>query len=145
MVNGFIAEYIEYVKIIGIGLIGGLLGLLERRRIPRDDIVGWKKVVSFLSATLSSIFVCWLAYEFALIVFGNTRAALAVGGYFAWQGAEWTRSKINKLLDNKFIGKSNDFYYRDYSYGGDYPYVEQNKTVEEELKEMNEHSGRAER
>ncbi|WP_297945505.1 phage holin family protein [uncultured Campylobacter sp.] len=58
-------------------------------------------IVAFLSGFLSSITLCYFGSEFTLFMTGNTRFGLAVGGFFAWVGADAVKNWAEKFVCSK--------------------------------------------
>lgn len=104
-----------------IGIAGGILGG-DVKNVSMNRVKGWRWWVATGFASASSVFTCLIVFLIAHPITGSKEAALGLGGYCAWRGAEWTKSKINKLLDRRV---SSDLSYRGYSYGGD---IEEIKT-----------------
>ena len=110
------AEYLFWVIVVG--LIGGLLNLLDDEPHKRKD----RRALHAAVGTASSMFVCWIVYEVVFFFSHVVPFSLAIGGFFAWQGAEYVKSKVDKALDKKIDGLGDRGYdYGDYGgYGGDF-------------------------
>ena len=107
------AEYLFWVIVVG--LIGGLLNLLDDEPHKRKD----RRALHAAVGTASSMFVCWIVYEVVFFFSHVVPFSLAIGGFFAWQGAEYVKSKVDKALDKKIDGLGDKGY--DYGdYGGNY-------------------------
>lgn len=93
-----------YFWVILVGLAGGLLNMASSKK------KGAQRLISALVGTASSMFVCWLAYEATFYFTQAPKFSLAVGGFFAWRGAEWVTAMIDKAIDKKIdtLG-SNEF------------------------------------
>ena len=73
-----------YFWVAVVGLVGGILSLTNN-----DALKSGKAVINLIVGTVSSMFVCWLAYEITFYFTEKDRFSLAVGGFFAWRGAVW--------------------------------------------------------
>lgn len=128
MLNNLDKDVLNYIWVLIVGIVGGLLGL-DSKKPDMNRVTGWRKFVSYASATGSSVFICWEVYELAYYFSTDVKISLAAGGFCAWQGADWVRTRVNRLLDKRL---------EDYSFSkvpqdryGDYP------TVDEEMRDLN--------
>lgn len=102
-----------YFWVILVGLAGGLLNMASSKK------KGAQRLISALVGTASSMFVCWLAYEATFYFTQAPKFSLAVGGFFAWRGAEWATAMIDKAVEKKIDGLNGNSY--DYGdYGGSF-------------------------
>lgn len=121
-VDSLIEEIGFYFWVIMVGVFGGLLNLANSGASGKSKL---HRALNALIGTLSSMFVCWLAYEAALYFTQAPKFSLAIGGFFAWRGAEWVTAMIDKAIDKKIdnFGDSNYDYTprppRDYDDIGD--------------------------
>lgn len=97
-VDSLIEEIGFYFWVIIVGVFGGLLNLANGGKGGRSKL---HRALNALIGTLSSMFVCWLAYEAALYFTQAPKFSLAIGGFFAWRGAEWVTAMIDKAIDKK--------------------------------------------
>lgn len=102
-----------------IGIAGGLLGK-DAKNASMNNVKGWRRYVAGIGASASSAFTCFVVFLIVHPVTNSDELALGIGGYCAWRGAEWTKSKINELLDRRVS-------YRGYSYGGDFEGVKESR------------------
>ena len=96
-----------YFWVAVVGLVGGILSLTNN-----DALKSGKAVINLIVGTVSSMFVCWLAYEITFYFTEKDRFSLAVGGFFAWRGAVWMNAVIDKAIDKKiesFSSRDDDF------------------------------------
>lgn len=106
-----------YFWVILVGLVGGLLNMANSGKKGAQRLINW------LVGSASSMFVCWLAYETTLYFTQAPKFSLAVGGFFAWRGAEWATAMIDKAVEKKIEGlNSNSYDYQDY--GSDFRHEE---------------------
>ena len=103
-----------YFWVVLVGLVGGLLNMASSKQ------KGAQRLISALVGTASSMFVCWLAYETTFYFTQAPKFSLAVGGFFAWRGAEWATAMIDKAIDKKIDGINGSRYdnygYDDFGY-----------------------------
>lgn len=71
---------------------------------PRATIGGY--LLAFLSGFIGAILFCYLGAEITLYFTGSSRFGLAVGGFFAWQGGDWIKKLVEKIINDKFSKKS---------------------------------------
>ena len=90
-----------YFWVFIVGVFGGLLNLASSGASGKSKL---HRALNALIGTLSSMFVCWLAYEAALYFTEAPKFSLAIGGFFAWRGAEWATAMIDKAVDKKIDG-----------------------------------------
>ena len=106
-----------YFWVFIVGVVGGLLNLANGGKGGRSKL---HRALNALIGTLSSMFVCWLAYEVAHFFTQAPKFSLAIGGFFAWRGAEWVTAMIDKAIDKKIDGINGSRYdnygYDDYGY-----------------------------
>lgn len=132
--QNFFSNLHVYWQAAIIGIAGGLLGR-DNKNASMNNVKGWRFHLSGLAASASSAFTCLIVYLIAHPITNSEELSLGVGGYCAWRGAEWTKHKINKLLDRRIAG---DMGYRGYSYGGDVEGVsiDRRKRYEDEVGEL---------
>lgn len=107
--DNVIEEIGLYFWVILVGLVGGLLNLANSKK------KGAQRLINALVGTASSMFVCWLAYEATFYFTQAPKFSLAVGGFFAWRGAEWATAMIDKAVEKKIEGLNDKSYdYQDY-------------------------------
>lgn len=97
-VDSLIEEIGFYFWVIMVGVFGGLLNLANSGASGKSKL---HRALNALIGTLSSMFVCWLAYEATLYFTQAPKFSLAIGGFFAWRGAEWVTAMIDKAIDKK--------------------------------------------
>lgn len=98
-----------YFWVIIVGFVGGVLSIAGgNAKIASDG----KAIINFFVGTISSIFICWVAYEATFFFTEKANFSLAVGGFFAWRGTAWVSAMIDKAIDKKIdsFGDSNDDY-----------------------------------
>ena len=93
-----------YFWVAVVGLVGGILSLTNN-----DALKSGKAVINLIVGTVSSMFVCWLAYEITFYFTEKDRFSLAVGGFFAWRGAVWMNAVIDKAIDKKIEGLNDSY------------------------------------
>lgn len=93
--DNVIEEIGLYFWVVLVGLVGGLLNLANSKK------KGAQRLINALVGTASSMFVCWLAYETTFYFTQAPKFSLAVGGFFAWRGAEWATAMIDKAVEKK--------------------------------------------
>lgn len=108
--QNFFSNLHVYWQAAIIGIAGGLLGR-DNKNASMNKVKGWRFHLSGIAASASSAFTCLIVYLIAHPITNSEELSLGLGGYCAWRGAEWTKSKINELLDRRVS-------YRGYSYGG---------------------------
>ncbi|WP_103576572.1 hypothetical protein [Campylobacter concisus] len=111
-----------YFWVIIVGFVGGVLSIAGgNAKIASDG----KAIINFFVGTISSTFICWVAYETAFYFTEKSSFSLAVGGFFAWRGTAWVSAVIDKTIQKKIdnFGDSNYDYTprppRDYDDIGD--------------------------
>nr|DAU95549.1 MAG TPA: holin [Caudoviricetes sp.] len=112
-----------YFWVILVGLVGGLLNLANSKKS------GARRFINAIVGTASSMFVCWLAYETTFYFTQAPKFSLAVGGFFAWRGAEWATAMIDKAVDKRIEGLNDRSYKELGDFGSDFRY-EDNKNEE---------------
>ena len=98
-----------YFWVIIVGFVGGVLSIAGGNAKVASD---GKAIVNFFVGTISSTFICWVAYETAFYFTEKGSFSLAVGGFFAWRGTAWVSAVIDKAIDKKidrFDVGSDDF------------------------------------
>ena len=96
-----------YFWVIVVGFIGGVLSIAGgNAKIASDG----KAIINFFVGTISSTFICWVAYETTFYFTEKGSFSRAVGGLFAWRGTAWVSTVIDKAIDKKIdsFGDSND-------------------------------------
>ena len=106
-----------YFWVIIVGFMGGVLSIAGGNAKVASD---GKAIVNFFVGTISSTFICWVAYETTFYFTEKGSFSLAVGGFFAWRGTAWVSAVIDKAIDKKIdsFGDSDD----DNDFGGDFRY-----------------------
>ena len=100
-----------------VGRVGGLLNMANSGK------KGAQRLVNLVVGTASAMVVCWLAYETTFYFTQAPKFSLAVGGFFAWRGAEWATAMIDKAVEKKIEGLNGNSY--DYGdYGGSFRHEE---------------------
>lgn len=104
-----------YFWVFIVGVCGGILNLAHSGKSGKSSL---HRALNALIGTLSSMFVCWLAYEAALYFTQAPKFSLAIGGFFAWRGAEWATAMIDKAIDKKIDSINGSRYdsYDDFGY-----------------------------
>ena len=98
-----------YFWVVLVGLVGGLLNMANSGK------KGAQRLVNLVVGAGSSMFVCWLAYETTFYFTQAPKFSLAVGGFFAWRGAEWATAMIDKAVEKKIEGlNGNSYGHQDY-------------------------------
>lgn len=87
-----------YFWVIIVGFVGGVLSIAGGNAKVASD---GKAIINFFVGTISSTFICWVAYETAFYFTGKGSFSLAVGGFFAWRGTAWVSAVIDKAIDKK--------------------------------------------
>ena len=87
-----------YFWVIIVGFVGGVLSIAGgNAKIASDG----KAIINFFVGTISSTFICWVAYETTFYFTEKGSFSLAVGGFFAWRGTAWVSAVIDKAIDKK--------------------------------------------
>ena len=97
-----------YFWVIIVGFVGGVLSIAGgNAKIASDG----KTIINFFVGTISSTFICWVAYEATFFFTEKANFSLAVGGFFAWRGTAWVSTMIDKAIDKKIssFGSYDDF------------------------------------
>ena len=98
-----------YFWVVLVGLVDGLLNMANSGK------KGAQRLVNLVVGAGSSMFVCWLAYETTFYFTQAPKFSLAVGGFFAWRGAEWATAMIDKAVEKKIEGlNGNSYGHQDY-------------------------------
>lgn len=96
-----------YFWVIVVGFIGGVLSIAGgNAKIASDG----KAIINFFVGTISSTFICWVAYEATFYFTEKGSFSLAVGGFFAWRGTAWVSAVIDKAIDKKIDNLSDNNY-----------------------------------
>lgn len=98
-----------YFWVVVVGLVGGILSLAND---PQKPLHSGKAIVNSIISTISSMFICWVFYEFTRFFTKEERISLAVGGFFALRGTSWISAVVDKAIDkklNSFDVGSDDF------------------------------------
>ncbi|QCD52514.1 hypothetical protein [Campylobacter sp. RM16192] len=132
-IQNFFSNLHVYWQAAIIGIAGGLLGKDEKNS-SMNNVKGWRFHLSGIAASTSSAFTCLIVYLIVHPITNSDEFSLGIGGYCAWRGAEWTKHKINKLLDRRLSG---DIDHIDYSYvgGADGATVDRRKKHEDDESE----------
>jgi hypothetical protein len=98
-----------YFWVVVVGFVGGVLSIAGgNAKVVSDG----KAIINFFVGTISSTFICWVAYETAFYFTEKGSFSLAVGGFFAWRGTAWVSAVIDKAIDKRidnFGGGGDDF------------------------------------
>ncbi|MGG7049262.1 MULTISPECIES: phage holin family protein, partial [unclassified Campylobacter] len=86
-----------------VGVFGGLLNLSD----PKKSIA--HNIANAITGILSSVFMCWIAYECALYFTQADRLSLAIGGFFAWRGANWANEIVDRFINDKINTKNFEY------------------------------------
>ena len=97
-----------YFWVIIVGFVGGVLSIAGGNAKAASD---GKAIINFFVGTISSTFICWVAYEATFFFTEKANFSLAVGGFFAWRGTAWVSTMIDKAIDKKIssFGGYDDF------------------------------------
>ena len=97
-----------YFWVIIVGFVGGVLSIAGGNAKAASD---GKAIINFFVGTISSTFICWVAYEATFFFTEKANFSLAVGGFFAWRGTAWVSIMIDKAIDKKIssFGGYDDF------------------------------------
>lgn len=88
-------HYLFYILIVG--LVAGFLANSQSQK-PKTLK---QKATHFLTGAISSTFLCWMSYEIAFYITTAQNASLAIGGFFAWRGANWATLIVDRWIDSK--------------------------------------------
>ncbi|CAD7288196.1 hypothetical protein [Campylobacter suis] len=109
-------EFLEWSKdkplvgVLLVGFIGGMLNLAD----PKKSIT--HNILNIITGVFGSMFLCWIAYEVAFYFIHDNSMCLAVGGFFAWRGANWANETVDKLIKSKIESSNKDYpTYDDYN------------------------------
>lgn len=101
-----------YFWVAVVGLVGGMLSLAND---PQKPLHSGKAIINSIISTISSMFICWVFYEFTRFFTKEDRISLAVGGFFAWRGTAWISAVVDKAIDKKIESFGGGGYDDDYS------------------------------
>lgn len=87
-----------YFWVAVVGLVGGILSLTND---PQKPLHSGKAIINSIISTISSMFICWVFYEFTRFFTKEDRISLAVGGFFALRGTAWISAIVDKAIDKK--------------------------------------------
>lgn len=91
--------------VIVVGLVAGFLSHSKNER-PKSLK---QRFIYFVTGAISSTFLCWMSYELAFYFIKEQNASLAIGGFFAWRGAEWATRVVDRWIEAK-IGAKDETY-----------------------------------
>lgn len=96
-------EWLRHQQIALIALVGLIAGFLSHSKSERPKSFK-QRVAYFITGTTSSIFLCWMAYEIAFYITDKQNISLAIGGFFAWRGADWATAIVDKWIEARIKG-----------------------------------------
>lgn len=88
-------HYLFYIILVGI-----TAGFLAHKDDIRPKSIT-QRLGFFITGAISSVFMCWLAYEVAFFYTNTNNVSLAIGGFFAWRGAEWAQGVVDRWINAK--------------------------------------------
>ncbi|MBR8466170.1 hypothetical protein KDE13_07440 [Campylobacter sp. faydin G-140] len=103
--NDFKNSYLFWVLMVGL-----VAGFLSHAKDERPKSLK-QRFIYFVIGAISSTFLCWMTYEIAFYYIAQQNPSLAIGGFFAWRGAEWATAIVDKFIDSKL--KNNERSYEE--------------------------------
>ena len=100
----FEKEYWCLLWVLLVGLIGGILGLLDENGRPRNR----RTMRALLAGVLTAMFLCWVTFAIVNYFMHDLQLSLAVGGIIAFMGGDWVRRKIDKAANKKIESLGGD-------------------------------------
>ncbi|MBE2985483.1 hypothetical protein CCAL6883_09090 [Campylobacter sp. RM6883] len=104
--------------VVVMGFIGGLLNLADPKKSNAHN------ALNIITGIAGSMFLCYLAYEATFYFTQVDRISVAVGGFFAWRGANWANEMVDKAIKSRINKPQDD--YRGYGYGNEVPPIPRN-------------------
>ena len=100
----FEKEYWCLLWVLLVGLIGGILGLLDENGRLRNR----RTMRALLAGVLTAMFLCWVTFAIVNHFMHDLQLSLAVGGIIAFMGGDWVRRKIDKAANKKIESLGGD-------------------------------------
>lgn len=100
----FSEKYLTPILICFIGIITNIIKM-ENKYLNKPLK---QRIMLLISGSMTSAFLCWLGFESALYFTQNHNFSLAIGGFFAWRGADWVTNLIDEFVKYRIL-KNNDF------------------------------------